>query len=431
MPRQRMVQGQLKMKALRDGQACAAFARVSCDLALPFFPPTNGPALRLSLTSPRRRFHAPTQNAVIACVVALAASLGTSAHAQDSSWGSRLQAELAKVEAANPAGIGVYVRDLDSGQSASYRARETWYLASTVKVPVAIAVLRGVEQGQFTLDTQLTLRAGDYVDGAGLTNSRPVGAQLSIRFLMEQMIIHSDNTASDMLIDLVGLGEVNALVESLVPDGFNRITSLADVRRLAYGNMTPAARHLEGRDLLLLKQQRTDAERAELLSRILDVPVSQFRTRSVGAAFSTYYASGVNSGRLDAYADLLEKLVNGQAIGPASTRYLLGLMERIATGPNRLKAGLPSQVSFAHKTGTQLRRTCDSGIVSNARPGHTQRVIVVACTRDEASVTRADLALRQVGAAICRSGLLTEGVTHAPHCDAAPGPVPVRAAADR
>jgi Beta-lactamase enzyme family len=42
---------------------------------------------------------------------------------------------------------------------------------------------------------------------------------------MEQMIIHSDNTASDMLIDLVGTAQVNAVVAGLVPQGFGRITS--------------------------------------------------------------------------------------------------------------------------------------------------------------------------------------------------------------
>ncbi len=89
-----------------------------------------------------------------------------------------------------------------------------------VKVPVAIAVLRGVERGDFTLDTPVTLRASDYVDGAGSTNRKPVGAAVRIRALLEQMIIHSDNTASDMLIDLVGIAEVNAVVESLVPGAF-------------------------------------------------------------------------------------------------------------------------------------------------------------------------------------------------------------------
>lgn len=55
----------------------------------------------------------------------------------------------------------------------SLRASERWYLASTVKVPVAIAVLRGIDAAQFTLDTPVTLRTADYVDGAGGTTTTP------------------------------------------------------------------------------------------------------------------------------------------------------------------------------------------------------------------------------------------------------------------
>ena len=124
--------------------------------------------------------------------------------------------------------IGVYVSELGGNASVGYRADKSWYIASMVKVPVAISVLRGVEAGAFTLDTTLRLRASDYVDGAGSTNGNPLATPLSIRNLLEQMIIYSDNTASDMLIDLVGAAEVNATVALLVPQGFGRITSLAE-----------------------------------------------------------------------------------------------------------------------------------------------------------------------------------------------------------
>ena len=82
---------------------------------------------------------------------------------------------------------------------------------------VTLAVLQAVERGDFTLDTPLRVRASDYVDGAGQTNSKPVGRALSVRYLLEQMLIYSDNTASDMLIGLVGIRAVNALVQQLVP----------------------------------------------------------------------------------------------------------------------------------------------------------------------------------------------------------------------
>ena len=349
------------------------------------------------------------------CLALAACTFGHAA--SDTAWVERLQADLAQIDAQGKPRIGVYVRDLDSGATASYKADETWYLASTVKLPVALLVLSGIQQGAYTLDTPLTLRASDYVDGAGPTNSHLAGTPLTIRYLLDQMMIYSDNTASDMLIGLVGIRNVNALVQSLVPSGFQPITSLADVRRHMYSQLTPAAIRLSGHDFLLLKQQRSDADKRAMLSRLVQVSTQDFRLRSVAEAFDAYYATGLNSARLDAYGQLLELAVTGRVLDAARTTYLVELMERVKTGPNRIKAGLPADVRFAHKTGTQSARTCDSGVVTVPRLGRDRKVVVAACTKGDLSVTGSDRALRQVGAAICRSGVLgARAASHEPNC---------------
>ncbi len=338
-------------------------------------------------------------------------------------WVQPLERALARVEADSGVRIGVYVRDLDTGASASLHGTEPWYLASSVKVPVAIAVLRGVERGDFTLETPLTLRAADYVDGAGPTNGRAVGTPLTVRYLLEQMIIYSDNTATDMLIGLVGIGTVNAVVQSLVPRGFGRITSLADVRRHVYGVLTPAASHLSGTDFLALRQQQRlhgDAAARSALATLLRVPERSLAPTDLASAYETYYATGLNSGHLDAYADLLQALVEGRALDARHTAYLLSVMERVKTGTQRIKAGLPPGARFAHKTGTQRARTCDSGLVTVPRSHPGPRVLVVACTRGEPSTARSDRALRQVGIALCQSGLLSDGRPHEPRCPTLP-----------
>ncbi len=357
---------------------------------------------------------------VAAC--ALGISGGVAAQRQASApWADRLLQELPRIDADNRARLGVYVRDIDTGVSVSWQADQRWYIASMVKVPVAIAVLRGVERGQYTLDTTVTLRASDYVDGAGLTNNHPVGTPLTIRFLLEQMIIHSDNTASDTLIDLVGIADVNAVVAQLVSEGgFRRITSLGDVRRMIYGQLVPNTEKLRGQDLLLLHRQRVDAERLQMLAALVDTPVARFRLPTLDAAYNAYYASGVNSARLDAYGELLAQLVEGRALQPATTDYLLKLMERVATGARRIKAGLPPGVRFAHKTGTQRRRVCDAGLLRFIEAGQLRRVVVVACARDEPALALSESALAQVGAALCQSGLLTEGIADEPHCHVLP-----------
>ncbi|CAN5507465.1 hypothetical protein BH09PSE5_BH09PSE5_19660 [soil metagenome] len=349
---------------------------------------------------------------------ALAMSLGVGASAAAGpapndgpapGWNQRLHAELAKIDAHNPAEIGVYVRDLGTGESMSYRGEERWYLASTVKVIVAIAVLRGMEAGSWNLDSLLTVKESDYVDGAGHTNSYAPGSMLRVRFLIDEMIMYSDNTASDMLIRLVGIDKINVLVQSLIPQGFGQITSLADVRRYAYGNLTGASKRLSGKDFLILKRQPNDARRAFVLGLLTDTPVPSFHMHTVTEAWDAYYSTGLNSGRLDSYADLLAMLVNGAALSPDNTAYLMEVMQRVKTGTQRISAGLAPGIRFAHKTGTQRSRTCDSGVLTTSHAGTGRRVVVAACTSGEPSVTRSDRALREVGEALCKSGLFSGG----------------------
>ena len=341
----------------------------------------------------------------VLCLLLITLPLAQRAVAQDSiEWSGPLLARLAQVDRQTPGQLGVYVKDMQTGISVSYHGEDAWYLASTVKVPIAIAVLRRIEQGDLTLDSPVTLLASDYVDGAGPTNRHA----LSVRYLLDQMLIHSDNTASDMLIRLVGIERVNAVTRELVPEGFGPITTLADVRRLIYGELHPAARTLSGKDFLALKRQLNDAGRLALLPRLIGVERSALVPISLGEAYERYYATPFNSGTLKAYGDLLSALDAGTALGPASTEYLLSVMRRVETGARRIKAGLPSGTGFAHKTGTQRARICDAGLVDQpgAADSTSQRLIIVACVRGVASTTQAERALRGTGEAVAAAGLI-------------------------
>lgn len=328
--------------------------------------------------------------------------------AQPPRWTGPFLERIAQLDQRMPGRLGVYVKDLESGLVASYRGDERWYLASMVKVPVAIAVLRRVEAGTLALDTRVRLLASDYVDGAGPTNRHPPGTSLEVRYLLEQMLVHSDNTASDLLIRLVGIEAVNQVTHALVPEGFGPITSLADVRRQVYGQVHPGAGRLSGQDFLALRRQPDDTARVALLARLLAVPPRALAPISLAEAYERYYAMSLNSGRLSAYAELLGALQEGRALSPEATDYLLGVMRRAQTGAARIRAGLPATAGFAHKTGTQRARICDAGIVEpqaaarGARPG----VVVVACVRDAPTLAAAERALRGTGETLVGVGLV-------------------------
>lgn len=319
-------------------------------------------------------------------------------------WRTTLHDRLAAVDAALPGELGVYVKNLDTGEALSFRGGERWYLASGVKLPVAIAVLRAVERGELTLASTVALEVADYVDGAGETNWQPPGARLRIRYLFEQMLIHSDNTATDMLIRVVGLDRVNRVARELMAEGVH-ITTLVDVRRHVYGALHLDAFGLSGMDFIALRKLDDEDRRVARLARLIGISKRELRMDDLDSAFAAYYATRLNSARLSAFARLLEKLVAGEALSPEHTAYLLNVMRRVETGKQRIRAGLPDAVSFAHKTGTQHRRACDFGIATAARDD-ARRVVIAACTRGVLSVARSERALRAVGEAVTASGLL-------------------------
>ncbi|TYT26732.1 serine hydrolase [Luteimonas viscosa] len=342
--------------------------------------------------------------------VAGAAAGGADERLQVPAWTQELQRRLAAADARYPGDLGVYVRHLERDESFSYLAEEPWYLASGIKVPVAIAVLRAVARGELALDARITLREDDFVDGAGATNSVRAGSRLRVSWLLEQMIVHSDNTASDVLIRSVGIDAVNAVAAELTDTAGVRITTLADVRRLAYGELHPDAAGLRSADLLALKRSGAGQARVRKLVQLLQVPPEALRVGDLDSAFEAYYATHVNSASLVDFGRMLAALAEGHALPARETAYLLDLMARVQTGKRRIRAGLPPGTRFEHKTGTQHRRSCDLGIATVPPPragSAPARVVIAACARGTGTAA-AERALRDVGAAVTASGIFMD-----------------------
>jgi beta-lactamase class A len=343
---------------------------------------------------------------VVALCVPVVSSRRSAAPEVDRGWYHTLKSDIARIEAAHAGQLGVFIKDLRTGEALSFRATEPWYVASGVKVPIALEVMRQIESGRISFDTKIRLAESDYVDGAGQTNSHPPGTFLSVRYLMEQMLVHSDNTASDLLIRLVGIDRVNAMVKEQIPSGFYPITTLADVRRLAFGVFHPGAMALKGRDFLVLKSLSEESRKLAALAGILRLGAGQLRAKNLGEAFSEYYETRLNSATLSSYGGLLENLESGKILhDPSSLRELGAIMTRVETGKRRIKAGLPATIAFAHKTGTQHARVCDMGTAWQREAG--PKVVIVACVRNFASLIEAEKDLKSVGEAVYKSGVLS------------------------
>ena len=111
--------------------------------------------------------------------------------------------------------VGLWARSFDSGEEIAWQPLETFPAASTIKVPILCEVFRQAGEGRFTLADARTLKTDDQVGGSGILKDLTAGLALTVKDLATLMIVISDNTATNMLIDLVGLDAVNASCERL------------------------------------------------------------------------------------------------------------------------------------------------------------------------------------------------------------------------
>ncbi|MDH5832697.1 class A beta-lactamase-related serine hydrolase [Luteimonas kalidii] len=319
--------------------------------------------------------------------------------APDPAWVAPLDAAVERIDAAMPGEFGVYVaRFGDRAGTLDRGDGRRWYLSSTVKVPVAIAVLEEVDAGRMSLDEEVELQRSDFVDGAGDMLAQPPGNRFSIATLLEKSLRDSDSTATDMLIRRLGEGHLDARLAEWVGD-FGPLTTILQVRYDAYGALHPDVASLDNLQIVALRNAEAGEPRLQALASALDVERDALPAGSLQDAFENYYATGANAATLPAFARLLERLVAGELLSAQSTALLLGHMRAITTGDRRIAAGLPPGTDFAQKTGTQLGRACNVGIVEPDR-GTAGATVVVACAERFDELAQAEQAFQALGRAL-------------------------------
>ena len=133
---------------------------------------------------------------------------------------------------------GVAVKHLGTGEQIRVNADAVTATASTIKVPILIELFRQVESGEVDVEGRLTVTEATRAPGSGILRELSLGVELSVRDLATLMIVVSDNTATNMLIDLVGVDRVN---RTLAEFGFVQ-TRL--IQRLDFPKIGKDARNL-------------------------------------------------------------------------------------------------------------------------------------------------------------------------------------------
>lgn len=211
-------------------------------------------------------------------------------------------------------------------KTVSHRAEVEVPSASLIKVPIMMELFRRVEHEHLNLDATVPMRCEDQVGGSGVMGHLTTPREWCLRDLVTLMMIVSDNTATNLLIDLLGVEAVNQTLKSL------------------------------------------GVEHTRLLRRLMRIPTD---------------IQGMNHTTARDMTQLMDLLAHGKAISVLASQQMVGIMERCQAEPVialPAKPGLglvrePEDRVVAHKTGLLDTLVGDSGIVMWPGEGYAATVI--------------------------------------------------------
>lgn len=266
--------------------------------------------------------------------------------------------------------LGVSVKHMGTGEKASLNGGELFPTASTFKVPVIVEFFRQVEAGRASLDERVVLRDSDKVPGSGILKELMEGLEVNYRDLLSLMMIVSDNTATDLVVEKVGRDNVNKTLRGL---GLEKTMVVADCRDILF-------------DLIGLNDL-PDEEKT----------LSLFTEKSRGATSGGSWSLGTEHNDVttpDEMTRLLEMIVRGEAATRESCDAVLDIMAKCQTGTYRIPKYLPmKEVQLLHKTGSLPGIRNDVGVVTLGESG--ERYVISCFTKDAEDVYSAEEAIAQ------------------------------------
>lgn len=214
--------------------------------------------------------------------------------------------------------VTLYAKNLETGATVGIGESEPVRTASTIKLAIMAAVFDAVEHGRAKWNEPLTVTPQEKVSGSGVIGQEfSDGVQLPLRDVMHLMIVLSDNTATNMILERFTAESVNQYLDSI------GIKTTRSMRKIMSGEKTAGF------------------SKAGLLPE------------------NKKYGLGVSTPR-DMVA-ILEKIERGELVSPAASKEMIAVLKRNQdnSGITRRMMDLP----IAHKTGALDALRADVGIV--------------------------------------------------------------------
>jgi beta-lactamase class A len=225
-----------------------------------------------------------------------------------------LEERLAALAKAHQGTVAIAVKHLGSGESVYMNADEVLPTASLIKFPVMLEFYMQVMEGKVKPGDMVTLKDADKVTGSGiLTYHFSEGATFSLRDAVRLMIVFSDNTATNLVLDKIGIAATGK-------------------RMKAWG----------------------------FPNTKIHAMVFKGGTTSIDPEGTKKYGLGSTTAR--EMVGLLEKLHQGKLATPETCKDMIGHMKKCEDA-TKLKRFLPEKIEVAHKSGSVNDVKTDAGIL--------------------------------------------------------------------
>jgi beta-lactamase class A len=148
---------------------------------------------------------------LITVVLTLIASGAFSADTVD----ARLQSQLRQMSAQHRGKVALWARNLKTGETVAINAAEPVQTASVIKLPVMIEAFYQAKAGRLQLGQKLKLTKDNQVPGSGVLQFMDPGLEVTLKDAITLMMIESDNTATNMVLDVVGIKAVDQRIAAM------------------------------------------------------------------------------------------------------------------------------------------------------------------------------------------------------------------------
>ena len=252
---------------------------------------------------------------------------------------------------------GVAVWHIESGEQVDVNGDEPFPMASTFKIPILTTACRQLVRGEISLDTRVSLSDGDKSLGSGILPYFESGLQPTVRDLLTLMMIISDNTATDIMVDTLG--------GAAVIEGVMREIGLREI---------------------YFKHNCKELLRYLFPDEVVDLPLEELIAWSAkndilrdGLAFSKGPENNVCTAK--AMNKLLHMIYSGELFDGDVRETALDILLKQQFNV-RLSRFLPLGTKVAHKTGTIGGIRNDSGIIAIRDSNHV--ILTIFTEWDEA-----------------------------------------------